>query len=228
MMMADGWFWAHDIRPEHVGSVVMPGWRLVRLANYGRRFAALIDRQDGPARGHWLDVDAPTLANRLRDNEVRPVAITAGERFTVVYERGPAARVHVDLDETGLRELADRHGVVDVATYVTGGARRFAAIVADGGPSWLLVGVEVDELTAELRNRGATPVRLRAYRESGRRLLLAVAEPAGDTRWFAGLSADGVASALERHDGHPVDLDATRDGDEVRFTVIMTTPHRGR
>jgi hypothetical protein len=224
--MENGWFWAHDIRPEHVDSVVMPGWRLVRLASYGQRFAALVDRQDGPARGYWLNMAASTLADRLRDTGMRPVAITVGERFSVVYEKkGPPARVQVDLDEAGLRSLDDdRHGIVDVATYVSGGVRRFAAIVEEGaGPSWSFVGVGPDELRAGLRDRGATPVRLRAYREAGRLRLLAVAGPARDTKWFTDLDGDGVARALERHGGYPVDLDATHDGDGVRFTVVMTT-----
>lgn len=231
------WFWSHDIKPTQVDSVVIPGTRLMRLSSYGhgaaRRFAALVYQDSGPERRHALDLDAAALAARLRDTGERPVAITAADgeggaaRFSVVLETGPGplSGLHLDLDEAGLRDLVDdQHCIADLATYLAGGARRFAAIVEERvGPSWLFVGIAAHELDARLIELDATLVRLRSYSDGGVPRLAAVAERArvGSWAWYADLEADGVARNLEGNAAYPVDLDATRDDRGVRFTVVM-------
>lgn len=229
------WFWSHDIRPSQLDAVVLPGTRLMRLSSYGdgaaRRFAALVYQDGGPERRCVLDLDAAALAARVRDLGARPVAITAGgdgdARFSIVLEAGPGplSSVHVDLDADGLRRLVDDgHAITDLATYVAGGARRFAAIVEDrSAPSWLFTGVTADELDRHLVELGAVLVRLRGYTEGGAPRFAAIAERAraGSWAWYADLDGDGVARKLEGNAAYPVDLDATRDGRGVRFTVIM-------
>jgi hypothetical protein len=229
------WFWSHDIKPNQIDSVVMPGTRLVRLSSYGsgtaRRFAALVYKEPGPERSYALDLDAAALADRLRDTGARPVAITASEgdgpRFSLVLETGPGplSSLHVDLDEAGVRGLLDdHHCIADLATYVAGGARKFAVIVEERtGPSWLFTGVAAHELDARLLEHDATLVRLRSYLDAGRPRLAAVAERArvGSWAWYADLDGDAVARNLEGNLAYPVDLDATRDDRGVRFTVVM-------
>jgi hypothetical protein len=244
------WFWSHDIKPGQVDSVVTPGTRLVRLSSYGvgagRRFAALAYLQAGPDRGYVLDrgyaldldtaaldtagLDASAgLASRPGGPGSRPVAITASEDglFSVVYEAGPGppASVHVGLDEDGLRGLSDdHHHIADLATYLAGGRRTFAAIVQPRtDPSWLFVGLAERDLNARLRELGLAVVRLRAYRDAGQLRLAAIAEPATERgrTWYADLDGDAVARELERHAAYPTDLDATRDNRGVRFTVAM-------
>lgn len=232
-MRPEGWFWAHDIAPAQLDSVLMPGTRLVRLSRYGPRFAALVYTQAGADRGYALDLDAGALASRLRETGVRPVAITVSDdgedaRYSVVFETGPgpAASVHLDLAAAELAELSDdQHAIADLATYRAGGRRLFAAVRRPRtGPSWLFTGLEERGLTARLRQHDLAPVRLRAYREDGRPVLAAVAEPAGDRRraWYTDLDGDAVARKLERNAAYPTDLDATRGEDGVRFTVTMT------
>jgi hypothetical protein len=230
------WFWSHDIRPHQIDSVVMPGTRLVRLSSYGagpgRRFAALVYKESGPERSYALDLDAAALAARLHDG-ARPVAITASvdeqgpPRFSLVLETGPGplSSVHVDLDEAGLRGLIDdQHCIADLATYVAGGARKFAAIVEERtGPSWLFTAVAPHELDARLLGLDATLVRLRSYHDAGRLRLAAVAERVrvGSWAWYADLDGDAVARNLEGNLAYPADLDATHDDRGVRFTVVM-------
>jgi len=229
----EAWFWSHDIKPTQIDSVVTPGSRLVRLASYGegatRRFAALVYQEHGAVRSYALDLDAAALAARLADSGARPVAITAGAdaRLSVVLETGPGpvARAHVDLDEASLRALIDgQHAIADLATYVTGGGRRYAAIVEErAATSWLFAGVSADELDGQLLEHGAGLTRLRAYREAGALKFAAVAErgrPAG-WAWYADLDGDGVAKQLEANASYPIDLDATRGDRGVRFTVVM-------
>jgi len=227
------WFWSHDIKPTQIDSVVTPGSRLARLASYGegatRRFAALVYQEPGAVRGYALDLDAAALAARLADSGARPVAITAGAdgAFSVVLETGPGplSRAHVDLDEAGVRALIDdQHAIADLATYVAGGARRYAAIVEErAATSWLFAGVSAAELDGQLLEHGAGLTRLRAYREAGAQKLVAIAErgrPAG-WAWYADLDGDGVAKQLEANAAYPIDLDATRGDRGVRFTVVM-------
>lgn len=234
----ESWFWSHDIKPDQIDSVLMPGMRLVRLSSYGagkaRRFAALVWKEPGPERSYALDLDAAALAARVRDAGARPMAITvdagdgaAGPRFSVVLETGPGplSSVHVDLDDAGVRALIDdQHVIADLATYLAGGVRKYAAIVEERpGPSWLLTGVTAHELDAKLLEMGAQLVRLRAYTAGGKLQFAAVAERSRGTgwAWYADLDADAVARNLEANDAYPLDLDATRDDRGVRFTVIM-------
>ena len=226
------WFWSHDIKATQIDSVVTPGSRLMRLASYGegaaRRFAALVYQEHGAERSYALDLDAGALAARL-DAGARPVAITAAAdgRFSVVLETGPGplASAHVDLDEAGVRALIDdQHAIADLATYVTGGARRYAAIIEErAAQSWLFAGVTAAELDAELLAHGAGLTRLRAYRDGTTPRFAAIAErgrPAG-WAWYADLDGDGVAKQLEANAAYPIDLDATRGDRGVRFTVVM-------
>jgi hypothetical protein len=227
------WFWSHDIKPTQIDSVVTPGSRLVRLSSYGegaaRRFAALVYQEPGLARSYALDLDAAALTAKLADTGARPVAITvaADARFSVVLETGPGplASVHVDLDEAGLRGLIDdQHAIADLATYVAGGARRYAAIVEERATrSWLLAGVSAPELDAKLLEHEAGLTRLRAYRDGATPRFTAIAErgrPAG-WAWYADLDGDGVAKQLEVNASYPIDLDATRGDRGARFTVVM-------
>lgn len=233
----ESWYWSHDIKPNQLGSVVMPGMRLVRLSSYGqgdaRRFAALLYKEPGPARSYALDLDASAVVARLADHAARPVAITAsggaGEsrRFSLVFDPapGPLATVHVDLDAQALRAVAAERGrIVDIATYLVDGDRRFSVVVEDAaGPTPVFVGVSALELDAKLVEQGARLIRLRAYAERGRTVFAAVAEPAGTGRWawYSDLDGDAVARNLENNQSYPVDLDAGRDERGVRFTVIM-------
>jgi hypothetical protein len=145
----------------------------------------------------------------------------------VVLETGPGplSSAHVDLDEAGARALIDdAHGIADLATYVAGGARKFAVIAEERtGPSWLFTGASAHELDTKLLELDARLVRLRAYTDGGRSRLCAVAERArgGGWAWYADLDGDGVARNLEGNAAYPVDLDAVRDDRGVRFTVVM-------
>ena len=233
------WFWSHDIKSGQIDSVLMPGMRLVRLSSYGtgtaRRFAALVFKfkEPGPVRTYALDLDAAALAARVGDTGARPVGITvdagadAAPRFSVVLEAGPGplSRVHVDLEEAGVRALLDdHHAIADVATYVVAGVRKYAVILEDrDGPSWFFTGVAAQELDARLLELGAALVRVRAYTAGGRPLFAAVAEPSrvAGWAWYAELDGDGVARNLEGNSAYPFDLDATRGDRGVRFTVVM-------
>jgi hypothetical protein len=235
----EAWYWSYDIKPEDLDSVLIPGVRLMRLSSYRKgtspRLVALAYKEAGPPRRYVLDLDAAAAAKLLRETGERPVAITADPfdgppRFSLVLETGPGplASLHVDLDEAALRaRIDDHHTIADLATYTTGGTRRFAAIVEERtGPSWLFAGVTAHELDARLVQHGAALVRVRAYTEAGKPLLAAVAERADAAAWawYAALDADAVARNLERNEAYPVDLDATRDEQGLRFSVIM---HRG-
>jgi hypothetical protein len=231
------WFWSHDIKPTQIDAVIVSGTRLMRLSSYGqgtaRRFAALLHMDGGPERSYALDLDAAALAGRLRDTGARAVSITATvgndgvPRFSVLLESAPGAvsSVHVDLDAAGVSGLVDDgHCIADIATYAVGGARRFAAIVEERtGPSWVFTGTTPAELDAQLLALDATLVRLRAYFDGPVLRLAAVAERArvGTWAWYADLDADGVARNLEGNSAYPVDLDAMRDLEGVRYAVVM-------
>jgi hypothetical protein len=232
----ESWFWSHDIKPDQIDSILMPGMRLVRLSSYGtgagRRFAGLVFKEPGPERAYALDLDAAALAARVQDAGARPVAITVDvndgqPRFSVVLETGPGplSSVHVDLDDAGARALIDdHHGIADLATYVVAGTRRYAVIVEERpGPSWLFTGVTAHELDAKLVELDAVLVRVRAYTNAGRHQLAAVAERSKLTgwAWYADLDGDAVARNLEHNSAYPFDLDATRGDRGVRFTVVM-------
>jgi hypothetical protein len=232
----EAWYWSYDIKPDDISSILVPGARLVRLSSYRKgpspRFAALAYQEPGPPRRHALDLEAAAAASLVRESGERPVGITVdtadgSPRFSLVLETGPGpvAGLHLDLDEAAARALIDdEHGIVDLATYTAGGARRYAAIVGERtGPSWLFTGVTGPELDARLVEHGAALLRVRAYTEGNRQLFAAVAERAdpGPWAWYPALDPDGVARTLERNEAYPVDLDATRDDQGLRFSVVM-------
>ncbi|HET7502226.1 MAG TPA: hypothetical protein VFK02_14510 [Kofleriaceae bacterium] len=236
------WFWSHDIQAHQVGSVLIPGMRLVRLSSYGmgdlRRFAAIVYKEPGVERAYAIDLDAAELEARLVATGARPVSITAHvpeagspgagtPKFSVVLETGPGpmSTLHLGVDDAGARALIDdHHGIADLATYVVGGARRYAVIVEERpGPSWLLTGLDAHQLDARLLELDAQLVRLRGYTAGGRPQFAAVAERARPSgwAWYSDLDGDAVARNLENNNAYPVDLDATRDHRGVRFTVVM-------
>lgn len=232
----DAWYWSYDIKPDEIDSVLVPGARLMRLSSYRKgtslRFAALAYQDHGPARRHASDLDADAAAKLLKETGERPVAVTVdaaggAPRFSLVIETGPGpvAALHVDLDEAGVRALLDeKHGIADLATYATAAGRRYAAIIEErAAPSWLFTGVTGPELDAALVERGAQLVRVRGYQEGGRQLFAAVAERAegGTWAWYAALDPDAVARNLERNGAYPLDLDASRDEQGLRFCVVM-------
>jgi hypothetical protein len=232
----EAWFWSHDIRADQIKHVVTPGMRLMRLSSYGsggqRRFAALIYKDAGPERSYAVDLDAAALDAKLRETGARPVAITvdvgdAGPRFSVVLQHGPGplCSAQVDLDEAGVRALLDdQHGVADIATYVAGGARKYAVVIEERAtPSWLLTGLTAQQLDARLLELDASLVRLRAYIEDGQQKLVAVAERARGAgwAWYTDLDGDAVARNLENNRAYPIDLDAGRDARGTRFSVVM-------
>jgi hypothetical protein len=240
----ESWFWSHDIKPRYFGDVVTPGARLQRLSSYGkgerRRFAAVVFGEPGAERSYMIDIDAAAVEAQLRDLRESgswPVALTVDaddsqRRFSLLLEKesGPATSLHIDLDEAGVRSLLDdRHGLADFITYVVDGARKYAVILEERSePSWLLTNVTARELDARLAELGATLFRLRSYIEDGQRLFAAVAEKSNVGKgawWYADIDADTVAGQLDHHDAYPIDLDAIRGEQGVRFTVVM---YRGK
>lgn len=234
----EAWTWSHDIEPDQIDSLIMPGWHLMRLSSYGkdnqRRFAALVFKAPGSERSYALDLDAAAIEALLRETDTRPVAVTVDRdglkpRFSLVLQKGlepqPQSSFHADLDEAGVRALLDgRHGIADFVTYLVDGVRKYAVILEEqSGPSWWFTHVTARELDAQLAGLGANPLRVRAYVESGQPWFAAVAEQSsvGKWTWYADLDADAVASKLDHNNACPFDLDATRDERGVRFTVVM-------
>jgi hypothetical protein len=229
----ESWFWSHDIDPNHVDDVLLPGTHLTRLSVYGngtmRRFAAVAFREPGADSSYLLDVPAAELDAKVRDAEARPVSITVdgtGEQplFSLVMQKGPGSltTMHVGLDEPGLTKLADdQHCIADFATYLVDGVRTYAAIVEErSGPSWVVANVTAAELDLKLLELGATLTRVR--RLSGGRFT-AVAErlSVGRWAWYADLDSDAVAKNLNVNDSYPFDLEAHRDERGVRYNVVM-------
>jgi hypothetical protein len=229
------WLWSHDIRPDQIASLGPAGWTLMCLSSYGdgdrRRFAAVLHKGPGPGRLPVLDLEPSQLGVRLQHARVSPVAITAGPglrpHLSVLVESGPGAgtRVAASLSDDEARALRSQPGgIADLTTYTVRGARQYAVVLDPrAGPSLLFTGLTADQLRREVRRSGATVVRLRAYVQDGQPLLAAVAERSwsGFSAWYADLDADGVAQKLDRHRAYPVDLGATRDGQGVRYTVVM-------
>jgi hypothetical protein len=215
--LSPAWFWVHDARPEQLGSLAAPDFRLVRLASYGRgparRFAALLHQEEGPARAYQLDLDAAAaeacagVVSITVDNEMR---------FSVVLEEGHKSRVRVGLSDAEVLALTD---VADIAMYDVGRTRRYA-VVQDGRSSRVLMGPTMSELKTQLRRLAAVPFRLR---DDAGPWFTAVVTPGSRATWswYAGLDADEVAEELHRHHAHPVDLDAVANAGGVSFTVIM-------
>ena len=233
----ESWFWSHDIEPDNFNNVVTPGSRLVCLSSYGtgdrRRFAAILFMEPGPERSYVIDLDAAEIEAHLRQSDARPVAITVDaddsrRRFSLLLEKGPGplTSVHVDLDEASVRKLLDdRHGIADFVTYIADGARKYAVILEERSePSWFLTNVTAQELDARLADLGATILRLRTYVADGQRRFAAVAERSDAGKgawWYTGIDGDTVARKLDRNHAYPFDLDAVRDEQGVRYTVVM-------
>ena len=233
----EAWYWSYEIDPDEVAGMNMPGVRLMRLSSYRKgkilQLAALEYKDGGPARRGVLGLEAAAAAKLVAESGERPVAVTVdpaggAPRFSLVLETGPGpvSSLHLDLDEAGARALLDdHHAIADLATYESGGARRFAVIVEERvAHSWLFTGVTAHELDAKLVEHGAVLTRIRPYREGGRPLYAAVAERADAPgwAWYGGIDADAVARNLERNEAYPVDLDATREDEQgLRFSVVM-------
>jgi hypothetical protein len=233
MNRPEHWLWSHDIKSDQLASLGPRGWSLVSLSSYGgwnhRRFAAIVHKTLGAGRIPLLDLSASEAAERLRHLRVRPVAVTAGPGprplLSVLAESAPGeSRLAADLSEDDVRALGTPGGVADIATYTIRGARRYSVVLdPNAGPTLLFTGVTEAQLRRELRRSDATVTRLRSWLQDGELLLTAVAEPSsgGSSHWYAGLDADGVARKLDRHRAYPVDLDATRHDEGVRYTVVM-------
>lgn len=232
----ESWLWSHDIAPEYIDDVLMPGMHLARLSSYGagknRRFAAIVYREPG-IEGHYLrDVPAAELDDKIAGMAARPISITAAEidgqpRFSLALQKGPEpkTRVLTGLDEAGLSQLAnDQQRIADFTTYVDGGVRKYAAIVEERpGPSMIFTRVTAEELDAQLRKHSVTPLRIRGFSENGVRYVTAVAErlDVGKWAWYDNIDGDTVGSKLEKHNAYPFDLEAYRTDQGVRFTVVM-------
>jgi hypothetical protein len=215
--LSPAWLWAHDARPDQLGSLPPPGFRLVRLSSYGtgtqRRFAALLHQEDGPAHAYHLDLEA--AAAEACAGAVS-ITVDGALKFTVVLEEGHASRVRVGLSDAEVLSLTD---VADIAMYVVGRTRRYA-VVQDGRPSRVLMGATMSELKTQLRRLAGVPFRLR---DDAGPWFTAVVKPASRATWswYAGLDAGEVAEELNRRHAYPVDLDAVASGESVTFTVIM-------
>jgi len=219
----ESWFWAHDARPEHIASLVTPGVRLVRLSAYGagpgRRFAALVYGDGRADAGYELDLDGAAIphAAAITVDDSGPAPL-----FSIVLDPAPGSNVHIDLDEAAATTLLVEHGgAADIATYRTGGARRYAIVLDGGSATTLIADVTMDQLDERLRDLDAVPIRLRAHAGEPRFTAVALRTDRDGWFWYADLDADQVAHELERHGSYPVDLDATRTADGVRFTVVM-------
>lgn len=232
----ESWLWSHDIAPDYIDDVLMPGMHLARLSSYGagknRRFAAIVYREPG-IEGHYLrDVPAVELDGKIAGMTAHPISVTAAEidgqpHFSLALQKGPELKTTVltGLDEAGLSKLVnDRQRIADFTTYLDGGVRKYAAIVEDHpGSSMIFIRVTAEELDAHLRKHSVTPLRIRGFSENGVRYFTAVAErlDVGKWAWYDDIDGDTVGSKLEKHNAYPIDLEAYRTDQGVRFTVIM-------
>ena len=231
------WFWSHDIEPGQLDHICGPGSRLVRLSGYGpaqrRRFASLTHLESGAGAAQVVQGEPAELTAGPPPPDTAPVTVTVGTvgprpRLVLALRPapGPAPSVQLDVAEPEAVELVAGagYGVTDLATYLVGGARRYALIVHPRTlPCWLLTGLTEGTLRRRLKELDATVVRLRSYTEQGERRLVAVAQPVRGrpALWYTDLSADQVARRLEQHHAYPIDLDADHDERGVRFTVVM-------
>jgi len=233
------WFWSHDIAPDQMADLAMPGMRLQRLVNYrrgeqaARRFAALYYDDDGaiaPSRGWIVDADAAAAAAHGSWAAGVSVDVVPGDgdvRFTLIVEPqpNPARSLHADLSAAALTELLDGgHVVVDLATYLRDGTRVFAAVVESGAEhdGCFFPALGQDEVRTTLGPRGVLPTRVRAYHSpAGWRLAVAGVRVRG-TSWsvHADIDADDVSSRLEQRRAYPLDLDAVGHGLSVRFALV--------
>jgi hypothetical protein len=233
------WFWSHDIQPDQIADLTMPGMRLRRLMSYrrgaqaDRRFAAFYYDDDGAvatSRSWLIDVDAATAAahgSRAVSVSVDVVPDSGVVSYTLVLENqpAPARALHADLDAAGVTALLDGdHVVVDIATYQRDERRCYAAIVESrtGEGSVFMPALRSDEVRPTLRGLGVLPVRARAYHSPAGWRLDLVGERARGTGWsvHVDVGADDVSHRLERQHGYPLDLDAIGHGLSVRFALI--------
>jgi hypothetical protein len=234
------WFWSHDIQPDQVAGLDMPGMRLRRLANYRRgpeatrRLAALYYDDDGalaPSHTCLIDVDAAAAAAhgaRVASLSVDVVPETGDVAFTLVLEAHPhpGRAVHTDLAADEFSALINGdHTVVDLATYLRDGSRCFAAIVepSGGDGSVFFPSLSPEQIRPTLGPRGVIPTKVRAYHvgPAGWRLAL-IAEHARGTAWsvLVDIDADDVSERLEHLQAYPLDLDAVGHGMGVRYSAI--------
>ncbi|WP_019928215.1 hypothetical protein [Nocardia sp. BMG111209] len=230
------WFWSHDIQPDQIGGLTMPGMRLQRLANYrrgvrdARRFAAFYHDDggaDAPPRTWLVDADADAAGAHAERAATVSVDVTPDDgavRFTLVLdaEPNPGRTLHTDLGADELTALLDGRAVVDFATYRRDGNRCFAAIVEPGPGSVFFPALGRDAARSALKARNVLPTRVRAYHSPAGWQLAVVAEPADGTAWWvhADVDADDVSAEFERHRAYPMDLDATGHGLGVRFAGV--------
>jgi hypothetical protein len=234
------WFWSHDIQPDQMADLAMPGMRLQRLASYrrgaqaSRRFAALYYDDDGAiaaASRSWLvDADDDTAIDHgpLAAGVSVDVAPADGDvRFTLILEAqpNPARTLHTDLSAAGLTALLDGdHAVLDLATYLRDGTRLYAAVIEhrDDQGSSFFPELAQREVRATLGPRGVLPTRARAYHSPIGWRMAVVGERARGIAWsvHADVNADDVSSRLEQHRAYPLDLDAVGHGLSVRFSLV--------
>lgn len=233
------WFWSHDIEPDQIGGLAMPGMRLQRLVNYrrgaehARRFAALYYDDDGaiaPSRTWLVDVDANTAAahgTRAVALSVDAVPGADGIHFTLVLDvhANPARTLHTDLGAAALTALLDGdHAVVDLATYQRDGTRCYAVILEPrtGEGSSFFPELRREEVRNTLRPLGVMPTRARAYHSPAGWRIAVVGERTRGTAWSVHVDVDGddVSRRLEEQHGYPLDLDAVGHGLSVRFALI--------
>jgi hypothetical protein len=108
------WFWSHDIQPDQIADLTMPGMRLRRPMSYrrgaqaNRRFAAFYYDDDGAvatSRSWLIDVDAATAVAhgpRAVSVSVDVVPDSGVLSYTLVLENQPARVLHADLDADGV------------------------------------------------------------------------------------------------------------------------------
>jgi hypothetical protein len=233
------WFWSHDIQPDQIADLAMPGMRLRRLMSYrrgaqaARRFAAFYYDDDGAiasSRSWLIDVDAATAAAHgaraaTVSVDVAPDGGAIGYTLVLEDQPTPTRALYPDLDTDGVTALLDGdRAIVDIATYQRDGQRCFAAIVEHraGQGSVFFPALRGEEVRTALRARGVVPVRARAYHAPVGWRLDVVGERASGVGWsvHVDVDADDVAQRLERQHGYPLDLDAVGHGLSVRFALI--------
>lgn len=234
------WFWSHDIQPDQVAGLDMPGMRLRRLVNYrrgteaARRFAALYYDDDGalaPSHTWLIDVDAATAAAHGSQATAISVDVdpeTGAVAFTLVLEAQPQAGrvVYTDRDADELSELLDgTRSVLDFATYLRDGSRCYAAIVepTESGGSVFFPALNPRDLRSTLGPRGVVPTKARAYNVGPAGWHVAViGEHARGTSWsvLTDIDADDVSGHLEHLQAYPLDLDAFGHGLSVRYALV--------